>query len=95
MALVDALDLLHRHGLTQRDIKPQNIFYVNGRPKLADMGLIAEIRPPDQPATYVGTPGYMPSPPGLPGTPQVDIYALVMMLRSDRRFHGAGKGGIK
>src|SRR5206468_12565030 len=67
-------------GLTHRDIKPQNIIFVNGRPKLADMGLIAEIRPPEQKRTYVGTPGYMPPPPELPGTPQADIYALGMML---------------
>ena len=80
LALADALDFLHRNGLTHRDIKPQNIIFVNGRPKLADMGLIAEIRPPEQKRTYVGTPGYMPPPPELPGTPQADIYALGMML---------------
>jgi len=80
LALADALDFLHRQGLTHRDIKPQNIIFVNGRPKLADMGLIAEIRPPEQKRTYVGTPGYMPPPPELPGTPQADIYALGMML---------------
>ena len=80
LALADALDFLHQHGLTHRDIKPQNIIFVNGRPKLADMGLIAEIRPADQKKTYVGTPGYMPPPPESPGTPQADIYALGMML---------------
>lgn len=80
IALADALEFLHRQGLTHRDIKPQNIIFVNGRPKLADMGLVAEIRPPDQTHTYVGTPGYMPPPPELPGTPQADIYALGMLL---------------
>ncbi|MBI3852284.1 MAG: CHASE2 domain-containing protein [Verrucomicrobia bacterium] len=80
LALADALDFLHRQGLTHRDIKPQNIIFVDGRPKLADMGLIAEIRPPDQKHTYVGTPGYMPPPPESPGTPQADIYALGMLL---------------
>ena len=80
IALADALEFLHQQGLTHRDIKPHNIIYVNGRPKLADMGLIAEIRPPDQKRTFVGTPGYMPPPPELPGTPQADIYALGMML---------------
>ncbi len=80
LELTDALDFLHRQGLTHRDIKPQNIIFVNGRPKLADLGLIAEIRPPDQKRTLVGTPGYMPPPPELPGTPQADIYALGVVL---------------
>ena len=53
---------------------------MNGRPKLTDLGLIAEIRPPEQERTSVGTPGYMPPPPERPGTPQADIYALGMVL---------------
>jgi CHASE2 domain-containing sensor protein len=80
LALSDALNFLHRQGLTHRDIKPQNIIFVNGQPKLADLGLITEIRPPDQERTLVGTPGYMPPPPERPGTPQADIYALGMVL---------------
>jgi CHASE2 domain-containing sensor protein len=80
VALTDALDFLHCQGLTHRDIKPQNIIFVNGQPKLADLGLVAEIRPPEQVKTYVGTPGYMPPPPEPPGTPQADIYAMGMVL---------------
>jgi len=80
IALADALDFIHRHGYTHRDIKPQNVIFVNGQPKLADMGLIAEIRPPDAALTFVGTPGYMPPPPEMPGTIQADIYSLGMVL---------------
>lgn len=80
LALTEALDFLHGCGLTHRDIKPQNVIFVNGQPKLADMGLTSEIRPADQERTLVGTPGYMPPPPERPGTPQADIYALGMML---------------
>jgi serine/threonine protein kinase len=80
LALSDALDFIHRQGLTHRDIKPQNIIFVNGQPKLADLGLITEIRPLDQERTLVGTPGYLPPPPERPGTPQADIYALGMVL---------------
>lgn len=80
IALSDALDFLHKEGLTHRDIKPQNVIFVNGHPKLADVGLTAEIRPPEAERTFVGTPGYMPPPPERPGTAQADIYALGMVL---------------
>jgi len=80
LALSDAVGFLHGQGLTHRDIKPQNIIFVNGHPKLADMGLITDIRLSDPERTLVGTPGYMPPPPERPGTPQADIYALGMVL---------------
>jgi CHASE2 domain-containing sensor protein len=80
IALSDALEFLHQQGLTHRDIKPQNIIFVKGQPKLADVGLTAAIRPGDAERTFVGTPGYMPPPPERPGTPQADIYALGMVL---------------
>jgi serine/threonine protein kinase len=78
ISLSEALDFLHRQDLTHRDIKPSNIVFVNGRPKLADVGLVADARPADH--TWVGTPGYMPPPPEQPGTPQADIYGLGMVL---------------
>jgi serine/threonine protein kinase len=80
LALTDTLDFLHRQGLTHRDIKPQNIIFVNGQPKLADIGLVAEIRAIEQEPAFVGTPGYMPPHPESPGSPQADIYALGMVL---------------
>jgi serine/threonine protein kinase len=79
LSLSDALEFLHQKGLTHRDIKPQNVIFVNGQPKLADVGLIAEIRP-DQERTIVGTPGFMPPAPEIPGSPQADIYSLGMVL---------------
>ena len=78
--LAEALDFLHQQGLTHRDIKPANVIFVQGRPKLADIGLVSEIRPIDEVKTIVGTIGYMPPPPEKPGTPQADIYALGMLL---------------
>lgn len=80
IVLADALDFLHRQGLTHRDIKPSNIIFVEGRPKLADIGLVTDIRPPEFIHTYVGTAGYLPPPPERPGTAQADIYALGMVL---------------
>ena len=78
--LADALDFLHRQGLIHRDIKPSNVIFVHERPKLADIGLVADIRPPEHENTLVGTPGYMPPMPERPGTVQADIYALGMVL---------------
>ena len=78
--LCDALEFLHRQGLTHRDIKPQNIVFVNGQPKLADLGLITDIRPLGHEGTIVGTPGFMPPAPERPGTVAADIYALGMVL---------------
>jgi CHASE2 domain-containing sensor protein len=78
--LAGALEFLHQQGLTHRDIKPSNVIFVDGQPKLADLGLVAEIRPLNLERTFVGTPGYMPPPPERPGTPASDIYALGMVL---------------
>src|SRR2546422_2748112 len=42
ISLTQALGHMHKHGLIHRDIKPSNIIFVNGIPKLADIGLVAE-----------------------------------------------------
>ncbi len=76
--LTAALDYLHGKRLVHRDIKPANILYVDGQPKLADIGLVTEATTSLADATYVGTPGYI-APEG-PGRPEGDIYALGMVL---------------
>lgn len=80
IALAEVLEFLHRQGITHRDIKPQNVVFVNSRPKLADLGLTTHIRPEDQPGTIVGTPGFMPPSPETPGTALADIFSLGMVM---------------
>src|ERR1017187_6289003 len=71
LALSLALAELHKHGLVHRDIKPSNIIFVNGVPKLADIGLVAGV---NEAHSYVGTEGFIP--PEGPGTAQADVYSL-------------------
>ncbi len=78
VALCDALEFLHSQGLIHRDIKPANIIFVNGRPKLADIGLVTEIGLQRQQVSKVGTEGYLP--PEGPGTAAGDLYALGKVL---------------
>jgi eukaryotic-like serine/threonine-protein kinase len=75
LRLTSALAHLHKHGLVHRDVKPSNIIFVNGAPKLADIGLVTEAGD-SQP--IVGTEGYI-APEG-PGSAQADIFSLGKVL---------------
>lgn len=75
LALSLALAELHKHGLVHRDVKPSNIIFVHGVPKLADIGLVAEA---NQALSFVGTAGFIP--PEGPGTAQADVYSLGKVL---------------
>lgn len=74
LCLSDALSFLHEKGLVHRDIKPSNVIFVDGKAKLADIGLVAARGQ----RTFVGTEGFVP--PEGPGTAQADVYGLGKVL---------------
>ncbi len=75
LPLASALCCLHERGLTHRDVKPSNIIFVEGRPKLADVGLVSAA---SESRSMVGTEGFVPR--DGPGTAAADVYALGKVL---------------
>ncbi len=72
--LSEALKHLHSLDLAHRDIKPATVIFVDGKAKLADIGLVASRGQ----QTFVGTEGFVP--PEGPGSGQADIYSLGKVL---------------
>ncbi len=72
--LSEALQHLHERDLAHRDVKPSNVIFVNGKAKLADIGLVAARGQ----RTFVGTEGFVP--PEGPGSAQADVYSLGKVL---------------
>jgi formylglycine-generating enzyme required for sulfatase activity/serine/threonine protein kinase/TolA-binding protein len=78
--LLNGTGALHEAGLIHRDIKPANIIFINGVPKLSDIGFVAQR---DASMSLAGTVGFIP-PEELLGENgssadkncQYDIYAL-------------------
>ncbi len=108
--IADALDHVHRRGITHRDLKPSNIMLTKTGAKLLDFGVgkwsaAAEDRPPGfstetADGAFIGTLNYM-APEQLEGReagPRSDLFAfgavLYEMLTGRRAFDGQSRASI-
>ncbi|MGO8932026.1 MAG: protein kinase family protein [Limisphaerales bacterium] len=78
LSITAALSALHQNGLVHRDLKPSNIVFVRGLAKLADVGLVTELKLEADDGTLIGSPPYMDE--QVHGTAQGDLYGFGKVL---------------
>ena len=86
--ILDALKVLRKYNIVHRDIKPQNIFFFNGTPRIGDIGLLQSIDEDERIAAEAGSIEFIPpearsngAQMNIPG-PEWDLYAFGKVLYS-------------
>ena len=74
--LLDGVSELHGKGLLHRDLKPGNIYFVRGRLKIGDLGLVTSFRTDN---ALIGTREFIPQGISCAST-EMDVYALGKIL---------------
>ncbi len=83
--ILSGLDDLHQAGYYHRDLKPANILFVDGKPKIADVGLLIA-KDHEETSPLAGTYGFIPPESfgatirNLPQDGACDIYAAGIIL---------------
>ncbi len=88
LEVLDALEALHRRGITHRDLKPSNVFLTPHGAKVLDFGVSlsqtgdATRLPLTSPGAILGTPKYMAPDQALGtiATPSADLFAMGAIL---------------
>jgi serine/threonine protein kinase len=84
LTLSGGLEFMHARELVHRDVKPANIIYVGGVPKLADIGLVVRL---GETLTRMGTLVYLLKDESA-GQPEGDLFALGKVLYEASTGHG-------
>jgi non-specific serine/threonine protein kinase len=76
--LLSGVSVLHKKSLSHRDIKPDNIVFINNVPKLCDVGLVSfrTLK------SYAGTEGFIPRYSGRTTGTDCDLFAMGKVLYS-------------